>query len=244
MNRHVAACTLFLVLATAVGSVGQDAKPKPVEVPRVGELWNDLAQPMAADPFRTERTLKEALEQIREHYRKQNDRELPILINEQSFKDEAPDAPDILEAHVKAKSFPKVCSRGQLLRDLLHSASPSATYLLRPGVVEITTHDAVSPTRLLQKKVEMKFSRQPLSFVLDEIYEQTGVHVLLDTRVGANARAPISITFTNDMTLGTGLYWIAEMAHLKLAVTDSAIVITTPFHAQFLWRTMAIPYSP
>ena len=193
---------------------------------------------MGVEPFMEKMTLREALEVIHKHYRERHDRDLPVVINQRAFKDENAEAGDILEAEVKLQPYPRIRTKAQILRELLKQVQTgNATYFLKPGVIEITTQDAIWPSRLLTHAVEMKFTRQPLSFVLEKIYEQTGVHVVLDPRVGVNARATVSITFTNDMALGTGLVLIAEMAHLKLVEIDNALFITTPAHAnRFIWE--------
>lgn len=72
----------------------------------------------------------------------------------------------------------------------------------------------------------------------------TGVAVILDRRVGALARTPISATLSNDVTLGTGLLLISEMAGLKLLVGDNAIFMTTPaLSRQFLWERATNPFG-
>ncbi|GEM_PF-3204697 len=244
MNRCIVSLALLLPLSLTTQSIGQDAKAKNARPPRVSALWNDLAQPLSAEPFVEAMTLKEALTLLDKQFRERHGRDLPFGVNQQAFKDENAEAPDILESQVKLQPYPKVRAASQILRDLLKQVQTgNATYFLKPGVIEITTRDAIWPSRLLNQAVELKFTRQPLSFVLDEIYEQTGVNVILDPRVGVNARATVSITFTNDMALGTGLVLIAEMAHLKLVEIDNALFITTPAHAnRFIWERGGIWY--
>ena len=239
MNRCIHSLAILASFTLAAFCTGQEAaKPKNTGLPRVSALWNDLAQPMSVEPFVEKMTLKEALEIIHKHYRDRYDRDFPVVVNQQAFKDENPEAGDILETEVKLQPFPRIRTTAQILRTLLKQVQTgNATYFLKPGVVEITTPDAVLSSRLLNQSVEMRFTRQPLSFVLEEIYEQTGVHVVLDPRVGVHARASITITITNEMALGTGLVLIAEMAHLKLVEIDNALFITTPAHAnRFIWE--------
>jgi hypothetical protein len=191
---------------------------------------------MSAEPFVEKMTLKEALARLQKRFQERHGRELPIQINAQPFKDENPEATDLNDAEVSLDPHPRVRTTGRILRDLLVKIpTGNATYFLKPGLIEITTCDAIQPSRLLGQSVELKFTRQPLSFALEEIYEHTGVQVVLDPRVGGNARAPVTITFTNDIALGTGLVLMAEMAGLKLLETDNAVFITTPAAAQRYW---------
>lgn len=234
-HRHLSLA--FLLATPCALALGQaSSRPKSESLPRVSALWNDLAQSMSVEPFLRRIRLKDALEILQKQFRQRHGRELPILINERAFKDENPEAPDLHEAFTELRPHPRVRTTGQLLRDLLaHIPAGNATYLLQPGVVEITTFSDANPAQRLCQTVELKFSRQPLSFVLEEIYERTGVHVILDPRVGVNARAQVTITFTNDLALGTGLVLIAEMAQLRLVETDNAVFITTPAIAQRFW---------
>jgi len=251
MNRCLLSLTLLASLSLLAPCSGQDRdKPKLTIAPRVSQLWNDLTEPMSVAPFLEPMTLKEALEAMHKHYRERHDRDFPVVVNQQAFKDENAEAGDIYESPVRLAPSPRIRTRGQILRELLRQVQTgNATYFLKPGVIEITTHSAVTSTQLLNQTVDLKFTRQPLSFVLEEIYEQTGVHVVLDPRVGVNARASITITFTNDMALGTGLVLIAEMAQLKFIEIDNAIFMTTPAHARQLiwergglWHWRAEPY--
>jgi hypothetical protein len=246
MNPRISSLVVGLLLASGTISLGQNAATTKAPATRnVTALWNDLAKPINSEPFLQTMTLKSALTQVQEQFQQRYGRALSIDINHRAFKDENPEAPDLNDLEMKIRSLPKTSTVRQVLRSLIAQVpTNNATLFLKPGVIEITTHSSVIPARLLGQTVDLKFTRQPLSFVLEQIYEQTGVSVILDPRVGINARAPVSITFTNDLTLGTGLLLIAEMAQLKLLVTDNAIFITTPAHArQFLWERMVNPYG-
>ena len=251
MNRCLLSLALLASMSLLPPCSGQDRdKPKLTAAPRVSQLWNDLAQPMSAEPFAEPMTLREALELMGKQYRERHDRDFPVVVNQQAFKEENAEAGDIYESPVRLQGNPKIRTAAQILRELLKQVQTgNATFFLKQGAIEITTRDSIWPERLLNQTVDLKFTRQPLSFVLEEIYEQTGVHVVLDPRVGVKARASITITFTNDMALGTGLVLIAEMAQLKFIEIDNAIFMTTPAHARQLiwergglWHWRAEPY--
>jgi hypothetical protein len=244
MRRCIFAVALSLWLSFASSLIGQDVpKTNTAGRARVSALWDDLATPMSAEPFVQVMALKDAIDTIQKQFQQHYGHELPITINQQAFKDEAPEAPDLLECQIKLNAHPRTRTIGQLLRAMLSQASDLATIYVYDGTIEITTHDAIIPARLLQQTPNLRFTRQPLSFVLEEIHDRTGVYVILDRRVGVNARTPVSMTFTNDLTLGTGLRLMAEMAHLKLLVIDNTIVITTPDHArQLVWEILNNPY--
>lgn len=246
MICRIFALAIPLWLALSSPFFGQEGTTKNiVRSARVSALRDDLDKPMSAEPFQQGMPLKDAIATIQSQFKRDYGRELPITINYQAFKDEAPEAPDLYECQIKLTLHPRTRTIGQLLRAMVAQASDLATLCIRDGTIEITTHTSICPHRLLQQTPDLRFRRQPLTYVVEEIYEQTGVYVILDRRVGMNARIPVSMTFGNDMTLGTGLLLMAEMAHLKLLVTDNAIIITTPALArQFLWESLNPGFAP
>lgn len=238
------------LIAAAVGLAGfiavlnaQPNRPAEIRKHTMRELWNMLQEPFEVKDFQGELNFKEFTSRLREKL-KQGGKELPILFDVESFKEENPDAPSIHENSVRFASFPSRLTCRELLRKALSQFnSQNGTFLVRPGVIEITTIANAQPEALLRQTVRARFWRRPLEDALEELYELTGVAVILDRRVGALARTPISATLTNDITLGTGLLLMTDMAGLKMLVGDNAIFVTTPALAQqFLWERANNPF--
>ncbi len=99
--------------------------------------------------FQNQMTLKEVLGLFYEKYQAKG-KELPILVDQQAFKDESPDAPEIYEATIKFPPYPKMMSMATALKLALSQASPSATYLIRRSFIEITTNDKALKDQVLR----------------------------------------------------------------------------------------------
>src|SRR5262245_59918932 len=88
-------------------------------------------------------------------YLERHDRDFPVVVNQQAFKDENAEAGDIYESPVRLAPSPRIRMRGQILRELLRQVQTgNAIYFLKPGVIEITTHSAVTSTQLLNQTVD------------------------------------------------------------------------------------------
>jgi hypothetical protein len=77
--------------------------------------------------------------------------------------------------------------------------------------------------------------------VLEDLYDMTGVPVIMDGRVGQEARIPMTVKFTNEITLDKALVTLAGMANLKLVVGDEIIIITNPSLAKKMLRDQKPP---
>jgi len=233
---HRAAAVLLLVLP--IPALSQDgSEPSKPDV-TIRELATLLAETLDTKPFQKEQTLKEALEKLQTIYR-DKDKELPIQINRNAFKEENPDAADLDDTPVKLPAFPRRMSGSQLLRALLAQApTNNAAYLLNLGHVMITTEENASLPNLLGRLIEVSFTRRPLELALKDLYDQTGVAVILDARAGNRAKTPVTAKFTGEVTLGSALVLVSELAGLKLVIANEAILITTPAIADQIMREM------
>jgi hypothetical protein len=248
MNRHAVAVTvgpiaMVLLCLTPLVSPGGDvpkqnepvvAKPGAkarldliAKGQRLRALLNDsldmtgLQMPM---------TLKEALQEIRKRLKdRYRDVEVfPILVDAEAFKEANPDAPDVYDTQVKFPPFPQRMSVAHALRLALSKVPTNdATYLIRRGVVEVTTKQKAAPAHLLEVMVEAQFNKRPLNEALDELAEQTGATIILDPRVGDKARAPVSAIFRNSATLEAAVGILAEMADLQVNRGQSDVLFIT-----------------
>jgi tetratricopeptide (TPR) repeat protein len=100
--------------------------------------------------FQVPMTLKEALGLFYEKYQAKG-KELPILIDQQAFKEENPDAPDLYETQVTFPPYPKMMTMSTALKLALSQVPTSdATYLIRRSFIEITTHKRAIEDRVLR----------------------------------------------------------------------------------------------
>lgn len=189
-------------------------------------------------------TLKEALGLIHDHVATAGvlgkDLGLPILVDMQSFKDAEPDAPDIYESQVRFPPYPKRTTVATALGLALAQVPiGDATYVIRRGVVVITTSRHNRMENMLKQKVLADFVRKPLDEVIQELAEQTGVSIQLDSRaVKDKQNIQVTALFRNDTSLRDALVILADMAGLKVVELPSGVYVTSPTNAEALEKTL------
>jgi hypothetical protein len=163
------------------------------------------------------------------------DRRVPITLNWKAFSEENPDRYPDLAAVFNLEVPPVVppamadqaLTRGHILRlGLYHVPTNNATYVIRNGTLEITTNDHAHPRAQWGQRVSACFEKRPLDEALDELVEQTGAAVVVDSRVGDKAKTPVTATFRNTTTLENAVRILAELADLQADLDDYAIVVT------------------
>jgi hypothetical protein len=179
-----------------------------------------------ADP---KMTLEEALDLLAKEYG------LKFDVNEAAFKGEQ--AEDVLSKPVVEQSIRKMSHvpLAAVLRKVLARvpSESGATYILRDGTVEITTHasvikeiwgDAYSGPYL--PLVNATVDKRPLEDALKELAAATEYNIVLDSRSAEKAKIPVSATFANT-PLDTAVRLLADMADLKPFLVDNVIYVTT-----------------
>jgi hypothetical protein len=242
MSRCVVAPVAFLAtVALLKGPLAAQPEAKPAEKPplKSREMMALLQETIDMTDLQAPMTLKEALAHFQDKLSKKYKQQdvLPMLVDAAAFKAEEPDAPDIYLTEVKFPPFPMRMPVGMALRVALSKVpTGNATYLLRQGVVEITTMKEASPKQLLRQRVVASFSKFPLDEAFETLSEQTGLHVLLDPRAGEKLKTRVTATFSNNVSLEGALRLLAEMADLKADITPDAVFITTPATAAALHK--------
>jgi hypothetical protein len=250
--KHVPLLSLVVSFCFALAAFTQETTPSDrpsrresiskKRPPSVRELAALLQETIDLEGFYEPQSLKEAIARLQEKV-KARGRELPILIDHSAFKEENPEAPHINDTQVQFQVLPRTMKIAHILHSMLSKVEGNATFLLRPGYLEVTTIDRADMRRLLAQAVHASFDRRPLLLGLEELYQSTGVPVIVDTRAWRQAQIPISGNFTNNPSLGGALLLLSEMAGLKMLVGDNMIYMTTPAHArQLLRERLWIPY--
>jgi hypothetical protein len=190
-------------------------------------------------------SLQEFLVKMTEYYRVKKGMELLLRVDQNAFKEEDPDAPNIMETKITINPPPRKISGAQLLHlALAQIPTHNAAFVLRPGYVEITTQERSSAVALLSQRMPVRIQGRPLHLALDDLFDATGVPVVLDTRVGNLARAPVHLYIAKDTSLGAILLLMSEMANLKMIVLNDVIFVTTPALAQqLLWEQFMRAYQ-
>ena len=209
------------------------------------QLCELLSQELPVSEFKEPMVLKDFLEKMTAHYRAVMGVEVLFRADQSAFREDAPDAPDVMDTSLSLPQVPRIQSGAQLLNSALAQApTRNAAFIARPGFVEITTIERTSPRALLSQRIAVNIQGRPLHLALDDLFEQTGVPVVLDRRVGNRAGIPISIHLARETSLGTIVYLISESANLKMIVLQDVIIVTTPGLArQMLWERYSRAYQ-
>jgi hypothetical protein len=223
---------LFLGVLSGQEPISQPARPIKKNL-KPSELAEILAEPVAVAGFQEEMSIEEFLARLTIYYRESKGKEVLFRIYEGAFKEENPAEPPANEATVKIPPVPSMRTGAQLLRAALaRIPTNNATYQLRPGHIEITTYQMSRAWAMLSEPVMPRFKNRPLHLALEELFELTGVPVVLDGRVGNLARAEVNLHIGKEMPLGTVLFLMSETANLKVIVVDEITIVTTPALAQ------------
>ncbi len=237
---------LLLVAAAALaplsGAYGGDSA---VEAKRAQEVRKKLAATVVFggidDP---ETKLDDALGFLDKTY------DLKFEINEQAFKDEMFEG--IADQAIR-KALPKMSNvslETALRRILSRIQAPSGTtFVVRGGVIEITTGRYASPSQWRRPEptvtqdsdvpvvpapqTSVAFDKRELRDALQEIADATGVNVLVDSRVQEKGKTPITASLQN-VDVDTVFKLLADMAGLQTVLVGDVFYVTTKENAEVL----------
>jgi hypothetical protein len=212
-----------------------DPQPNAASTTRIVQmLQNDIDLRNVELPVK----LKQVLEYVsRELTRLNRGKEIVVLVDYPGFKAANDDITldQILDSDVPIPAYPRRLKMATLLRIALDSLpTRNATYLVRPGLLEITTLEKARPKALLERRISASFAETPLRAAMLELTDQAGASLVLDVRVHERLKEPVTVTFRHDTTLGAALRMLADMAGLKLVVLNSGLYVTTPQRARTL----------
>jgi hypothetical protein len=177
-------------------------------------------------------TFSEMLEALVKRYN------LSFDINEQAFKDA-----DIKEVQkfevVGPLPIPAMNTRLEtILKKILSRVSPSAMYIIRGDMIEITTQDAVRkeffpdrPTGPLSPLVSGTFDKVSVKAAFKEL-ARAG-NIVLDGRMAKEAETEVTADFSN-VPLDTAVRTLADMAGLKVVALENVLYVTDKENARTL----------
>jgi RNA polymerase sigma factor (sigma-70 family) len=238
------------------GAADKPARPaeKAADSGRAGELRAALRAPVDFPGLKDPKlTLGEALEHLADRYK------VTFDVNEPVFKSEGVE--DVLSTRV-VDPHPIPAMKAPLevvLRKLLSRvpAQSGATYLIRKGGIEVTTHRAV--------RVEIEFDRRgpldeappeqepplpaliweefedvPLAMALRRLADASGFSVVLDVRASDKGKIAITARLTN-VPVDTAVRLLADMTGLDAVRLDNVFYVTSPENARRLRRPAPDP---
>jgi len=200
--------------------------------------------------FQNPMTLKEVLGLLYEHTANsgllgRKDSGLPVLVNQQAFKDLNPEAGDIYESPIKFPPYPKKMPVAMALQIALSQVQhpAEATYVIKRGAIELLPAERATMAKLIQQRVIGHFDGKFLSTAVEELAEQTGVSIHVDKRLLDKANVQVTGTFRNHVSLRDALIVLTESAGVKMVQLPTAIFVTTPENAAALREELARPKS-
>jgi hypothetical protein len=224
-------CWLFicsaLLLTGAVSVLHAEETSREIELRQL--LFQPVKFPGIDDP---KVTFCEALETVAKRYH------LSFDINEQAFKDA-----DITEVHkikiIAPGPIPEMHTRLEtVLKKILGRVSPSAMYIIRGDIIEITTQDAERreffpdrPTGPLPPLVSRSFDTVPLKSSFKQLAHAG--NIVLDGRVAKEGETEVTADFSN-VPLDTAVRMLADMAGLKVVPLENALYVTDKENARTL----------
>ncbi|MCI0684856.1 MAG: hypothetical protein L0Y71_22390 [Gemmataceae bacterium] len=210
------------------------------------DLLRVLQAPLDMKDFQQPMTLKEALGLF---YEKTADSGLlgrgvglPALVNQQAFRDIAPEAGDIYETPVKFPPYPRRMPMAVALQIALSQVqSGEATFLIKRGALELVPVKRATLDILVKQRVLGNFEGKYLSSAIEELAEATGVSIQVDKRLLDKANVQVTGIFRNDVSLRDALIVLTESAGVKLVELPTALFVTTPEHAAALREELSRP---
>ena len=205
-------------------AAARQALPKQTTRQKNAWILNELNQPIRTSKLQ-DVAAKHALEYIGS-----DPRDIPIVIDREAFIGLlGAEHPEPYEERVSFPPFPDQMPTSAALRLLLSQiAKGQATFLVRQGHVEIVVRERATAAFLLtQTSLFMTFDKRPLSEVVQDFIDESGLAINIDPNVGAKANMAISATFRNT-SLENALVTITEMADLKFVVLERSVFVTTP----------------
>jgi hypothetical protein len=201
---------------------------------RLSEILGLLNAQLDMNGFQQPMKLREALGLLHESAEKMGTK-LPVLVDVEAFREDNPDAEDVQDTDIFFPLHPKKMPFASALRVALSQVKTrNATFLVRRGIVEITTVNRANLGRLLQERIFAEFDKRPLGEVFEELSVQTGASVLVDDRQADKLQTLITARFRNDVTLEDALTIVSDHAGLKIVRFPSALYVTSPDNARVL----------
>jgi hypothetical protein len=228
-NLRNGCCLLCAMLLLACGTPALRAE----ESARGRELRHLLDQSVRFSGWDDPRTtLNEGLEALSKHFN------LSFDINEHAFKQAHIEEVGKFEV-VSPKPIPAMHTRlGTVLKKVLSRVSPSATYIIRDDLIEITTVQAVRkeffadrPDGPFPPLVAGTFEKVPLEAALKELAHAG--NVVLDSRAAKEGQTAVTADLVN-VPLDTAVRMLADMAGLKVVPLDNVFYVTSKDNATLL----------
>jgi hypothetical protein len=199
-------CAGLLLAPTAIAQPNKSAKVSMHDV---------LAMEIETKAFHEPAPLKDFLQHVFE-YAQQKGMEVPILVDINAFKEENPDD-NPYEIEVRLPVVPRRITLAQALQLVVGQIKTgNGAFLVRNGMIEITTRDHAALPVLLDQRVFARFDKTPFNEVVRQLVDKTGAPILIDPRLQEKAKAQITAELNGNVSLASLLPVLADMADLRV----------------------------
>jgi hypothetical protein len=175
---------------------------------------------------------------------KERGREVVFSVDEEAYRDEAPDAPNVFDTNINLRGLPAKTSIQAALRYAVQRLPIKSAFLVREGKVDIVPIARTAKEYMLNQTFYADFKQRPLDEALEELSDLTGVSIVMDARVKEKALTPVSARFHDDVAVQDAARMLADMADLKIVYLVTGIYVTTPDHAKEMQRELKDLYEP
>jgi hypothetical protein len=220
----VVALAISLFLGTGAPCAPAQTPPKVASSMKLIQVLNE--ELIEVKNFTTPLTLLDMLGLLYEQMAAKG-HEVTILVDVAAFRSGCTEPTDPYEAHVYLPSLPRKMPLEMALR-LVLSKIPNATFIVRDGLVWITTEKEASVEQLLKQKILAQYTKRPLREIVQEIEERTGVSIIIDPRLENRGNPELTATLRNAATAKGALEMLARMAGLKAEFHSYGVFITEP----------------
>jgi hypothetical protein len=237
---------MLLLAFVCVGLVAEPARSQTSRaVLENAALAKMLDEVIETKDFTNPMTLKDCLQLFYEKYAARG-KELPILVDVDSFKTSDPEAQSPYDAQVQLPAVPKQMPMHVALRIVLSQIPAKATFIIRQGHIEIVHPSHATAKALLKHRVLTRFDKVPLRESLEDLAALTGAPIIFDVRVKEKGQEKVSILL-NNMSLEDSLTVLTEQAGLRFVTLESGIFVTSPEDAKNLeerQKKAVVPPAP
>ncbi len=198
-------------------------------------LRNLLAQEIKPEDFLKGREkFKDAIDILSGKFLKK----APIFVDEAAFAKNGLTEGSVFDEEVSLPPKPGRIRVIEALNMILSQIGKSSTFLIRQGRIHIVPAGFANGEHLLKLTVAFEAQEVKLIDILDELSDQTGASLLLDTRAKQKGQTQLCLRFNGDVTLRDAVRMVAEMADLKPVFLPTGVFITTPEHARKMQAEM------
>jgi hypothetical protein len=219
---------MAILLASAATCVAQTQEVGPDffgRYPRpstsIADIRKVLAIPLETKEFQEKMALSDLAKKLEKAISKKGKR-IQVLNDYEDFRVDGGKV-------TRAFPFDSKFDAKTVLREVLYPVGEGktrATIWVRSGQIIITSEERARSSYFVDKyDVGVNVKKRPLSDALDALAEQSGVSIIVDSRVAKKAQAKVTAKF--DGRLETAVRLLTDSVGLKYVIVDNVIYVTS-----------------